>query len=127
MWVLHAAYAWLPIHLALRSAAELGWIAPNLPTHALTVGLIGALTLGMMTRTALGHTGRLLRAGGMEVAAYLAVLAAGLVRVFVPLLMPAWLLPAVEVSAALWSLAFVLYLVRYTPLLLWPRADGLPG
>ncbi|MBK7616676.1 MAG: NnrS family protein [Burkholderiales bacterium] len=127
VWVLHAAYAWLPIHLALRSAAELGWIAPNLPTHALTVGLIGALTLGMMTRTALGHTGRLLHAGRMEVAAYLAVLAAGLVRVFMPLLMPAWLLPAVEVSAALWSLAFVLYLVRYTPLLLWPRADGLPG
>lgn len=127
VWVLHAAYAWLPVHLALRCAAELGWIAPNLPTHALTVGLIGALTLGMMTRTALGHTGRLLRAGRMEVAAYLAVLAAGLVRVFVPLLVPAWLLPAVGVSAALWSLAFGLYLVRYTPLLLWPRADGLPG
>jgi uncharacterized protein involved in response to NO len=97
------------------------------PTHALTVGLIGALTLGMMTRTALGHTGRLLRAGRMEVAVYLAVLAASIVRVFVPLLMPAWLLPAVGISTALWSLAFGLYLARYTPLLLWPRADGLPG
>jgi uncharacterized protein involved in response to NO len=127
VWVLHAAYAWLPIHLALRVAAEMGWIAPNLATHALTVGLIGALTLGMMTRTALGHTGRLLRAGRMETAAYLSVLAAGVVRVFVPLLVPAWLLPAVGLSAVLWSLAFMLYLVRYTPFLLRTRADGLPG
>jgi uncharacterized protein involved in response to NO len=63
----------------------------------------------------------------MESGAYLAVLAAGIVRVFVPLLVPSWLLAAVGLSAALWSLAFVLYLVRYTPLLLWPRADGLPG
>jgi uncharacterized protein involved in response to NO len=127
VWVLHAAYLWLPVHLALRAAAELGWIAPGLATHALTVGLIGAMTLGMITRTALGHTGRPLRAGRIETIAYLAVLGAALVRVGVPLLQPAWLLPAVTGSAALWTLAFVLYLVRYTPILLRERADGLPG
>jgi uncharacterized protein involved in response to NO len=127
VWVLHAAYLWLPLHLGLRAAAAMGWVAAGAATHALTVGLIGTLTLGMITRTALGHTGQPLRAGRIETSAYLAVLGAALARVGLPLLDAAWLLPAVSVSAALWSLAFVLYLVRYTPLLLWPRADGQPG
>lgn len=127
VWVLHAAYFWLPVHLGLRAAAALGWVNAGPATHALTVGLIGMLTLGMITRTALGHTGRPLRAGRIETAAYLAMLGAAIARVVPPLLDAAALLPAVTASAALWSLAFVLYLVRYTPLLLWPRADGQPG
>jgi uncharacterized protein involved in response to NO len=127
VWVLHAAYFWLLVHLGLRAAAALGWVDAGPATHALTVGLIGTLTLGMITRTALGHTGRPLRAGRIETAAYLAMLGAAIARVVPPLLDAAALLPAVIVSAALWSLAFVLYLVRYTPLLLWPRADGQPG
>lgn len=127
VWVLHAAYAWLLIHLALRGAAELGWIAAGPATHALTVGLIGLITLGMITRTALGHTGRPLRAGPFEIAAYAAMLGAALLRVFLPLIMPTALMTAVQLSAALWSLAFALYLWRYTPLLMKPRADGLPG
>ena len=127
VWVLHAAYLWLPVHLGLRAAAALGWVAAGPATHALTVGLIGTLTLGMITRTALGHTGRPLRAGRMETAAYLAMLGAAVARVCLPLHDAAWLLPSVSASAALWSLAFALYLIRYTPLLLWPRADGQPG
>ncbi|MDP1902152.1 MAG: NnrS family protein [Rubrivivax sp.] len=127
VWVLHAAYLWLPVHLGLRAGAAMGWVAAGPATHALTVGLIGMLTLGMMTRTALGHTGRPLRAGRIETAAYLAMLGAALARVGLPLLDPAWLLPSVGWSAALWSLAFVLFLIRYTPLLWWPRADGQPG
>ncbi|MBK7615668.1 MAG: hypothetical protein IPJ08_14795 [Burkholderiales bacterium] len=55
------------------------------------------------------------------------MLAAAMVCVFVPLLMPAWLPPAVEVLAALWSLALAFHLGRYTPLLLRLRADGLPA
>ncbi len=127
VWVLHVAYFWLLVHLGLRAAAALGWVAGGPATHALTVGLIGMLTLGMITRTALGHTGRPLRAGRIETAAYLAMLGSAVVRVCLPLHDAAWLLPAVSVSAALWSLAFTLYLVRYAPLLLWPRADGQPG
>lgn len=127
VWVLHAAYAWLLIHLALRASAELGWLPAGAATHALTVGLIGLITLGMITRTALGHTGQPLRAGRIEIAAYCAMLGAAAVRVFLPLLAPAALMTAVQVSAALWSLAFALYLWRYTPLLMRPRADGQPG
>jgi uncharacterized protein involved in response to NO len=127
VWVLHLAYAWLPVHLALRLAAEFGWMPPGLATHALTVGLIGCMTLGMMTRTAMGHTGRPLRAGRIEVAAYACVAAAAVVRVGVPLLWPAALTQAALASALLWSLAYGLYLWRYGPWLCRARADGQPG
>lgn len=127
VWVLHLAYLWLPIHLGLRIAAQV-WALPTGPaTHALTVGLIGLVTLGMITRTALGHTGRRLQAGPFEVAAYLCMALAGLVRVALPLAAPALLMPAALASAALWGLAFALYLWRYAPILIRPRADGQPG
>lgn len=127
VWVLHVAYAWIPVHLALRGLAEMGWVAPSIAIHALTVGAIGGLVIGMMTRTALGHTGRPLKAGRTEVACYLLVLAAALVRVLVPLLAPAQLVNAVLGSAALWSGGFALYAVGYWPVLTRVRADGKPG
>jgi len=127
VWVLHLAYAWLPVHLLLRAAASLGWIASGPAIHALTLGVIGLVTLGMVTRTALGHTGRPLKAGATETVAYLSLLLATLLRVALPLLDPASLMLSVELSAALWSLSFALYLWRYTPLLLRPRADGQAG
>jgi len=127
VWVLHLAYAWLPVHLLLRAGATLGWIAPGPATHALTLGVIGLITLGMITRTALGHTGRPLKAGPVEISAYLSMLLAALLRVLFPLLAPASLMLGVQLSAALWSLSFVLYLLRYTPLLMRPRPDGQAG
>ncbi|HMA10129.1 MAG TPA: NnrS family protein [Ramlibacter sp.] len=127
VWVLHAAYLWIPVHLVLRAAAALGWLAPTFATHALTVGAIGGMIIGMITRTARGHTGRPLRADRWEVACYAMVLAAALVRVFLPLLAPSLTLHAVLCSAGLWSAAFGLYAVRYWPVLTRPRLDGRPG
>ena len=127
VWVLHAAYAWIPLHLALRAASELGWVSGSVSTHALTVGATGGLVIGMMTRTARGHTGRPLRADGFDIACYALVLTAALVRVGVPLVAPAWSMHGVICSAALWSAGFALYLVRYWPVLSRPRLDGKPG
>jgi uncharacterized protein involved in response to NO len=127
VWVLHLAYAWIPVHLLLRALGELGLVTPSLAVHALTVGAVGGLVIGMMTRTARGHTGRPLRADGWETACYVAVLLAAAVRVVVPLVQPAWTLPAVQASAALWSAGFGLYAVRYWPVLSRPRLDGRPG
>jgi len=127
VWILHAAYVWIPLHLLLRGLAALGWVASSTAVHALTVGAIGALVLGMMTRTARGHTGLPLQAGRAEIACYLMVLLAALVRVFLPLIAPAQTLNAVLLSAALWSGAFGLYFVRYWPILTRPRVDGKPG
>ena len=127
VWVLHAAYLWIPVHLALRAAAAAGWVAPSVATHALTVGAIGGLVIGMMTRTARGHTGRPLRADRSDVACYVLILLAALVRVFVPLAAPTWIIEATLGSAALWSAGFALYTVRYWPVLARPRIDGQAG
>jgi uncharacterized protein involved in response to NO len=96
-------------------------------THALTVGAIGGLIMGMMTRTALGHTGRPLLASRTDVACYLLVLASALIRVGVPMLAPAQIVNAVLWSAALWSGGFALYAVTYWPVLTRVRVDGKPG
>ena len=127
VWVLHAAYAWLPVHLLLRAAAQAGWVTSSVATHALTVGVIGGLIIGMITRTARGHTARPLRADAFDVACYVLVLAAAPLRVIVPALWPAHTIGAIGASAALWCAGFALYAGRYGPFLLRPRLDGRPG
>jgi uncharacterized protein involved in response to NO len=127
VWILHAAYAWIVIHLALRALAAVGWVPEPLATHALAIGAIGGLTLGMMTRTARGHTARPLEADDWEVACYVLVQLAAAVRVLGPLVAPSVYLASVVVSGALWSAAFGLYFVRYWPILTRPRLDGKQG
>jgi uncharacterized protein involved in response to NO len=127
VWVLHLAYLWIPVHLAMRSLAVAGWIAPSAATHALTVGAIGGLVIGMMTRTARGHTARPLRADRWELTAYLLVALAAALRVFLPIVAPADTLQAILASALLWSAAFGLYAARYWNVLTRPRLDGKPG
>lgn len=127
VWVLHLAYVWIPVHLTLRALAEAGWVSPSLAAHALTVGAVGGLIIGMITRTAKGHTGRPLVADGWETACYVLVLLSALVRVGLPLVAPAQTIHAILGSAALWSTAFAIYAVRYWPILSQPRIDGRPG
>jgi uncharacterized protein involved in response to NO len=127
VWVLHLGYAWIPLHLLLRSLASWGVVSPSLATHALTVGAVGGLVIGMMTRTAKGHTARPLRADRWDVAAYACVAAAAAVRIAVPLAWPAQLMPAVAASALLWSAGFAIYTARYWPVLTRSRLDGQPG
>jgi uncharacterized protein involved in response to NO len=127
VWVLHLAYAWIPLHLAMRACAAANWITPSAAVHALTVGAIGGLIIGMMTRTARGHTARPLRADRWDVACYLLVAAAAMVRVLVPLVVPAWTVGAIAASGALWSAGFGLYAVCYWKVLTRPRLDGKPG
>lgn len=127
VWVLHLAYLWVPVHLLLRALAEAGWLLPSLATHALTVGAVGGLVIGMMTRTARGHTGRPLRADRYEIACYLLVASAAAVRVILPLIAPAEIVHAALASALLWSAGFGLYAVRYWPVLSRPRLEGRPG
>ena len=127
VWVLHAAYAFVVLHLMLRALAAAQWIVPSVATHALTAGAIGVMTIGMMTRTARGHTARPLRADPFDVACYACVLAAALVRVTVPLLVPHFTVAATMLAGWLWACGFGLYTIRYAPMLLRPRLDGKPG
>jgi uncharacterized protein involved in response to NO len=127
LWILHVSYAWIVVHLALRVLTFRDPAVAGLATHALTVGGIGGLTLGMMTRTARGHTGRTLTAEGMETAAYLLVQLAAAVRVLLLLIDPSLIVVAVEWSGVFWVAAFALFVWKYAPILWRPRIDGKPG
>ena len=127
VWILHAAYAWIVVHLALRGLSGLELLTGSYATHALTVGAIGGLTLGMMTRTARGHTGRPLIADRFEITVFLLIQFAAVVRVFGGIASPGLYVLSVQLSALLWAAAFVLYAVRYWPVLTRPRLDGKPG
>ena len=128
LWILHAGYAWIPVGLLLRAASSL---TPRVPapvaTHALTVGAIGAITLGMMSRVALGHTGRPLAASRAATASFVVVSFAAVVRVGAPLLYAPWYRGSLVLSGALWSLAFALFVGAYARLLASPRVDGKAG
>ncbi len=127
MWVLHAAYGWIVVYLVLRALAVLGLVAEPLAIHALTIGAIGGMTIGMMTRTARGHTGRPLVADGFELACFVLVQCAAVIRVFGGMIVPEAYLITVISSGICWSLAFALYAIRYWPVLSRPRLDGKPG
>lgn len=128
LWVLHAGYAFLPLGLALRALAEFSpAVQTSAAIHALTVGCIGVLTLAMMARVTLGHTGRPLRATRLLTAAFVSMILAALLRTGGPLIGPKVSTSAIHSSAMLWSFAFLLYLVALGRALWTPRADGRPG
>jgi uncharacterized protein involved in response to NO len=127
VWILHVAYAWIVVHLLLRALAAVDVVPAQLAIHALTIGAIGGLTLGMMTRTARGHTGYPLRADRAVIVCYILIQFSAIARVFVPLVVPQIYLASIVASGVLWSLAFALFTVRYWPILSRPRIDGGPG
>jgi uncharacterized protein involved in response to NO len=127
VWILHAAYAWIVAYLLLRSVASFGLVADLFAVHALTIGAIGGMTIGMMTRTARGHTGRPLAADRFEVMCYVLIQFAALVRVFGGMALPSAYRETVIVSGICWSAGFALYAVRYWPVLSRARIDGKPG
>ncbi len=126
LWILHLSYAWLPLGLGLLAAAQAGFVAESSAIHALGVGVMGGMIIGMMTRTARGHTGRQLIASRWEVAAYALVMVAATVRVLATLV-PGAYLAALLVAGTAWALAFAIYVARFGPWLVAPRPDGQDG
>lgn len=128
LWVLHAGYGWLVLGLLLRgSAGVLGWPPSSAATHASTVGAIGTLTLGMMARVSLGHTGRMLVAPGPMTASFVAITLAALARVLAPWLAPQHYAAGLFAAGSFWVLAFAVFLLAYAKMLCRPRMDGRPG
>jgi uncharacterized protein involved in response to NO len=127
-WVLHVAYAWIPVGLGLKAL----WLLWQFPVgavwlHALTAGAYATMILAVMTRAALGHTGRALVAAKPIVAAYVLVTLAALTRVFAPMAVPAMPQLTWTVAGILWIVAFVIYCAVYAPILSRVRIDGRPG
>ena len=127
LWILHFSYLWLSLGLGLLAVAQLGWVTSSIGIHALGVGATGGLIMGMMTRTARGHTGRPLAADMPEKIAYGLVMVAAVLRVVLPLMLPSIYSYALVAAAAAWSAAFLVYLWQYTPWLVSARSDGKDG
>lgn len=127
LWVLHLAYAFVPLALATKAAWLLtggDWAIHWL--HLQGAGALALMILAVMTRATLGHTGRDLVAAPATVAAYALVAVAAMARAFGPALTGDWLVP-LALAGACWLLAFALFLAIHAPMLLRPRADGKPG
>lgn len=128
LWVLHLGFAWIVVGLALKGMEWLGMdIPPFIATHAFTAGGIGVLTLGMMARVSLGHSGRPLAIGKRMTTAFVVINLAAFCRVFGVWVLPAHTLRFFEISSALWLVAFAIFLVKYSPILTRPRLDGKDG
>lgn len=128
VWVLHVAYLWLPVGLALKALALLcGFAFAAFYLHALTIGAAATMIVAVMTRASLGHTGRPLVVSTATKYAYGLLMAAAIVRVLGPSLIALPYVDIVELAAVLWTAAFILYLWVYSPILTRPRADGKPG
>jgi uncharacterized protein involved in response to NO len=127
LWVLHLGYMWVVVGFGLKALAAAGIVPEHFTFHAFTVGAIGVLTLGMMARVSLGHTGRLLKAAASMAVAFALLNLAAVVRGVLPLLFPQSLTQFVALSGTLWVAAFMMFIFVYAPILLRPRIDGKPG
>lgn len=127
LWVLHLGYGWIVVGFALDALAAAGLTSPFLAMHAYATGGIGVLTLGMMARVALGHTGRPLETAAAMPWAFAAMNLATAVRVFGPMLFPGQTPTMHQLGGLLWVAALAVFVAIYAPMLWRPRVDGKPG
>lgn len=125
VWVLHLGYGWLILGLALNAAAQLAAVPESAGIHALTAGTFGTMILAVMSRAALGHTGRQLLADRITTFAYVLVTAGALLRVVAPFAEAEAHL--IAVGGMLWSGGFLVFTLRYLPILTRARPDGRAG
>jgi uncharacterized protein involved in response to NO len=128
LWILHLGYAWIALGFALLALSAAGFAATALSSlHSFTAGGIGVLTLGMMARVSLGHTGRMLEPAPVMTRAFVAINLAALIRVVLPLVFPGVYAQIMMAAGVAWVAAFGVFVAVYAPMLLRPRVDGKPG
>jgi uncharacterized protein involved in response to NO len=121
VWILHVGYSWVILGLFLIGVSALGFLPFSIALHAFTAGAIGSMTLGMMCRVALGHTGRNKIATKLTKVSFLLMQCAALMRVFGLLIAPEYSIEWIIGSATLWVFCFAVYILIYAPMLL--KAD----
>ena len=117
--ILHLGYAFVPIGFLLLGAAAFDLVPVSAGIHAWTAGAIGAMTLAVMTRASLGHTGHDLTATATTQLIYVLVVIAACARIGAALI-ASWTVPLLELSAFAWAGAFLGFAIVYGPLL-WRR------
>ena len=127
LWILFAGYCWIILGFLLTTLAAFNWLNATLALHAFTIGGIGVLTLGMMARVSLGHTGRTLKASNAIALAFLLINLTVVIRVLLPIAFPEWYNLLIYASSITWLCAFALFMFVYAPILNTPRIDGQDG
>ena len=127
IWVLQLGYAWLVAGLILMALANFGVLNPLTALHGLTSGAIGVLTLGMMARVSLGHTGRTLEVRWPMALAFALINLAALSRTFAYALDSGHMIVWLNLSGLFWVVGFSIFIAIYLPILVKPRIDGRPG
>jgi uncharacterized protein involved in response to NO len=118
--ILHVAYAFLPIGFVLAGAAAFGLLPASAGIHAWAIGGIGTMTLAVMSRASLGHTGRALKATRATQALYACVIVSALARIFA-VLEPQWSVALLHLAAFAWAAAFLGFAVAYWGVFTRPR------
>ena len=118
--ILHVGYLFVPMGFLLAGLGALDMIVASAAVHAWMVGAAGTLTLAVMTRASLGHTGNALIAWPATQAVYAAVVIAALARICSSL-EPGWSEWLLPISAFAWVAAFLGFAVVFGPLLLRPK------
>lgn len=128
LWSLYLAMLFINIGFLLFALNAFTGVSKFIAIHAFTYGGIGVITVAMMARVALGHTGRNMNEPP-ELVKYIfsALLAGSIVRVFFPLVAPDNYLNWILLSQVLWVAGFSLFVITYTPILIKSRIDGQPG
>jgi len=126
LWILHLSILWVPVALFLLAGTLFAGWPSNAWSHAAGTGAVACLILGVISRVALGHSGRPLVLPKGMVFAFVAIHLAALVRVLTAFEIIPWH-PGIGGSALLWLVAFGIFLYRYTTILASPRPDGREG
>ena len=123
VWILHVGYSWVILGLFLLCISALSFIPFSVALHAFTAGAIGSMTLGMMCRVTLGHTGRSKVATSLTKLSFYLMQCAIFIRVFGLLIAPDYSIEWIISSSVLWVLSFALYIWVYSPMLWKPDLD----
>jgi uncharacterized protein involved in response to NO len=124
LWGLYLSYCFICLGFLLLGLHHFIGVSKYLAIHSLAVGGIGLITLSMMSRVALGHTGRDISSPPNLISfALFLFFCCAVVRVLLPLLVPSMTLDWMRLSVGLWITAFLIYLFVYLPILLGPRVD----
>ncbi len=125
LWSLYSAMFFIVTGFLLFALSVYAGTSKFLAIHALAYGGIGTVTLGMMARVAVGHTGRNINEPPATVKYIMfAIVIGAILRVFFPLILPEYYLNWIMASQALWLVAFSLFVFSYAPILIKPRIDG---
>jgi len=128
LWSLFISFIFIDLGFLLTALSVFINVPNMLIVHAFSFGGIGIVTLSMMARVSLGHTGRSVQNPPRAITfSFLALITGSVFRIIFPLIDMNYYLIWVSISQILWVAAFLIFLVTYAPMLIKPRIDGNPG